>query len=76
MTSSLISCGLEVENLILSLLLTLATKSNNLANDIAFSFCSTEAFLKSFFGPPPYHRYESTFCPRRVISLYPSENNR
>ena len=68
------SCGLEVENLILNFGFICATFSNSCAKLIAFSFCSIVAFLKLLFGPPPYHKYESTFCPRRVTSLYPCLN--
>ena len=64
------SCGFDVENLILNFGFICATLSSNCAKLTEFSFCSNVAFLKLLFGPPPYHKYESTFCPRRVTSLY------
>src|SRR5664280_9759 len=60
-SSSEISLGCEVENLTLKSGLIKATSSSNAGNPIMpFSF---------------FQLYESTFCPRRVTSLYPLSNN-
>jgi hypothetical protein len=50
------SCGLDVENLILIFGKVSAINFKSLSNEIEVFFCRFEAFEKSFFKPPPYHK--------------------
>ena len=55
-TSSWKSWGFDVVNLILILGNSLATKSKSFEKFTAVFFWISDAFLKSFFKPPPYHK--------------------